>query len=95
MEIEITKRYYMKVVPEWYDPEVLAAFDGSLEEKVILFEQKRATDDDMYTSNLRRGVTHVQVVVPDKEINTTFFKCAFCHEDDCKGECVDRPDQVI
>jgi hypothetical protein len=77
MELEVTKKYVYKVVPEWYDAASLSG-EGTLAEQICEQEQRRATDDDMYTANFIRSSTTVKVLnstTEEVEISEPPVKC--------------------
>jgi len=82
MELKITQEYYLKVVPEWYDNQVLSG-EGSLEEQVCEYERRRAETDVMYVIDLKRGKTIAEIVKTDS-INVT---CIYCFSKTCDGNC--------
>ncbi len=83
MELEVTKKYIFKVVPEWYDTATLSG-EGTLAEQICEHEQRRATDDDMYTANFIRSSTTVAVLNDALERDVP---CSYCMSKSCAGTC--------
>jgi hypothetical protein len=94
MELKFTKEYFLKVVPEWYDPEVLSG-EGTLEEQICEFERTRAVADEHYTSTFRPGETKVEISnrtpLDDTEKKYAFEEleqsCTYCLSKSCSGNC--------
>jgi hypothetical protein len=61
MQIKITKEYFHKVEPEFYDSEILSG-EGTLEEQVLEFELEYAKKHDLYTTTFKRGETKVEAI---------------------------------
>lgn len=66
MELRFTQEYFLKVVPEWYSPEILSGV-GTLEDQICEYERARARDDGMYFNNLKPGRTKVEVVKKEED----------------------------
>jgi len=96
MELKFTKEYFLKVVPEWYDPEILSG-EGTLEEQIVEYERERAVADERYTATFRPGETTVEVSdrtpLPEIQKSKLFeeleHSCTYCLSKSCSGDCVE------
>jgi hypothetical protein len=61
MELKFTQEYRVKISPDFYNTDFLDG-EGSIEEQICRYEWSRASKDDRYLVEMKRGTLTVEVV---------------------------------